>query len=41
MQAEMNVCPLSTRLTDSTYLWLPVLMEKDGGQDEGWKEETV
>lgn len=28
MQAEMNVYPLSTRLTDSTYLCLPVLKEK-------------
>lgn len=26
----MNVCPLSTLLTDSTYLCLPVLVGKDG-----------
>lgn len=37
MQTEVKVRPLSTLLTDSTYLCLPVLVGEDGRT--GWRME--
>lgn len=37
MQTEVQVRPLSTLLTDSTYLCLPVLVGEDGRT--GWRME--